>query len=95
MKKKILCLALALMMMVSFITPVFAKDFTGKEGWLVEFNRQEITSNFKKENMNDELKNVQPGDSITLKVKLQNKNSKATDWYMNLYVSISLSNKPK
>lgn len=82
MKKKILCLAMALMMVVSFMTPVFAKDFTGKDGWLVEFNGKEITSNFKRENMNDELKNVQPGDSITLKVKLQNKDAKDTNWYM-------------
>ena len=70
------------MMVVSFMTPVFAKDFTGKDGWLVEFNGKEITSNLKRENMNDELKNVQPGDSITLKVKLQNKDTKDTNWYM-------------
>lgn len=82
MKKRILCLAMALMMMVGTFSTVQAKELVGKYHWKVSFDGSQMTTNFGKDQMNDELSNIQPGDSMTLKVKIENKNSQYTDWYM-------------
>lgn len=82
MKKRILCLAMALMMMVGTFSTVQAKELVGKDHWKVSFDGSQMTTNFGKDQMNDELSNIQPGDSMTLKVKIENKNSQYTDWYM-------------
>ena len=82
MKKRILCLAMALMMMVGTFSTVQAKELVGKDHWKVSFDGSQMTTNFGKDQMNDELSNIQPGDSMTLQVKIENKNSQYTDWYM-------------
>lgn len=41
-----------------------------------------MESNFKSSDVTDELANIQPGDSIELKVQLKNSDSTDTDWYM-------------
>ena len=73
MKKKILCLAMTVIMAAGVHTTAFAKDYPGADGWQV---------NFKSSNVTDELANIQPGDSIELKVQLKNSDSTDTDWYM-------------
>lgn len=72
MKKRILCLAMALMMMVGTFSTVQAKELVGKDHWKVSFDGSQMTTNFGKNQMNDELSNIQPGDSMTLKVKIKN-----------------------
>ena len=96
MKKRILCLAMALMMMVGTFSTVQAKELVGKDHWKVSFDGSQMTTNFGKDQMNDELSNIQPGDSMTLKVKIENKNSQYTDWYRLAkndvgYVTLTLS----
>lgn len=82
MKKKILCLALTAVMVVGTGMTADAVDFQGKDGWLVEFAGKKMESNFASSDVTDEATNVQPGDSITLKVNLKNSDKDATDWYM-------------
>lgn len=65
MKKRILCLAMALMMMVGTFSTVQAKELVGKDHWKVSFDGSQMTTNFGKDQMNDELSNIQPGDSMT------------------------------
>ena len=82
MKKKVLCLVMAMVMVVGAGFSVQAKDYQGKDGWLAEFDGKEIKSNFGSSDIADATKNVEPGDSITLKVGIKNSDSGKTDWYM-------------
>lgn len=82
MKKKILCLAMTVIMAAGVHTTAFAKDYQGADGWQVNFTGGKMESNFKSSDVTDELANIQPGDSIELKVQLKNSDSGDTDWYM-------------
>lgn len=82
MKKKILCLAMTVIMAAGVHTTAFAKDYQGADGWQVNFTGGKMGSNFKSSDVTDELANIQPGDSIELKVQLKNSDSTDTDWYM-------------
>ncbi len=82
MMKKVLCLGMALVMLAGTTLTAHAEDLQGKGGWKAEFNGKKITSNFDSGTLADEAANVQPGDSITLKVQIQNSDSGSTDWYM-------------
>ena len=82
MKKKILCLAMTVIMAAGVHTTAFAKDYQGADGWQVNFTGGKMESNFKSSDVTDELANIQPGDSIELKVQLKNSDKGETDWYM-------------
>ena len=82
MKKKILCLGLTLVMTVGAATTAFAKDYQGADGWNVTFDGSNMNSNFQDSDVTDEMANIQPGDSIELKVQVTNSDSGKTDWYM-------------
>ena len=82
MKKKILCLAMTVIMAAGVHTTAFAKDSQGADRWQVNFTGGKMESNFKSSDVTDELANIQPGDSIELKVQLKNSDSGDTDWYM-------------
>lgn len=82
MKKKILCLAMMAVMVVGASTTVYADDFQGADGWYAEFDGNDINSNFQSEDIADQMSEVQPGDSIELKVEIRNSASVETDWYM-------------
>lgn len=82
MKKRILCLAMTMIMVVGAGMTVNAKDYQGKDGWLVNFADGKMQSNFESSDISDDASNVQPGDSITLKVQIKNSESGETDWYM-------------
>lgn len=82
MKKRFMCLAMALMVLFITLTSVQAKELVGSDQWKVSFDGNQVSTNFGKDQMNDELSNIQPGDSLTLKVHVKNKTDQATDWYM-------------
>ena len=82
MKKKILCLVLTLVMTVGAATTAFAKDYQGADGWNVTFDGSKMNSNFQDSDVTDGMANIQPGDSIELKVQVTNSDSGKTDWYM-------------
>lgn len=82
MKKKILCLALTVVMTIGAATTAFARDYQGADGWQVTFDGSKMNSNFQDSDVTDEMANIQPGDSIELKVQITNSDSGRTDWYM-------------
>lgn len=82
MKKKVLCLVMAAVLLSGNMGVAHAEDFQGKDGWIAEFSGKEITSNFTSSDLSEEAKNIQPGDSITLKVNIKNGSEDQTDWYM-------------
>lgn len=82
MKKKVLCLAMALVMLAGGSLTAHAEELKGQDGWRAEFNGKKIVSNFDSGTLADEAGNVQPGDSITLKVEIKNSDTGSTDWYM-------------
>ena len=73
---------MALAMLAGTGVTAQAEDLQGKDGWFAEFNGKKIVSNFDSAALADEAGNVQPGDSITLKVQIRNADTGATDWYM-------------
>lgn len=82
MKKRILCLAMTLFMVVGSAMPAHAQDFVGGDNWAVTFTGKEMNSNFTSAAMTEEILNIQPGDSITVKVSIKNEDKEKTDWYM-------------
>ena len=46
MKKKILCLAMTVIMAAGVHTTAFAKDYQGADGWQVHFTGDKMESNF-------------------------------------------------
>ena len=82
MKKKVLCLAMALVMLAGGSLTAHAEELKGQDGWRAEFNGKKIVSNFDSGTLADEAGNVQPGDSITLKVEIKNSDTGSADWYM-------------
>ena len=83
MKKRILCLAMIAVMVLGIPMTANAEVINGAQDWAVVYKEKEISSNFNgKDAVEDVLKNIQPGDTIQLQVKLENKNTKKSDWYM-------------
>ena len=82
MKKRILCLAMTVLMAVGFVMPAHAQDFVGGNDWAVTFTGEKMNSNFTSAEMTEEILNIQPGDSITVKVSIKNEDKEKTDWYM-------------
>ena len=82
MKKKILCLAMMVMVTMGATMTVNAEPYQGKDGWLVEFDGDQMNSNFNSSDLADETVGIQLGDSIELKVGIKNSGSSETDWYM-------------
>lgn len=89
MKKRLLCarlagLAVLLALGTSLGAPmaVRAEDRQGASGWEVVFDGKKISNNFSNADMDDEIYNMQPGDSVELTVTLRNKRDGKTNWYM-------------
>ena len=79
MKKRILCLAMALMMMVGTFSTVQAKELVGKDHWKVSFDGSQMTTNFGKDQMNDELSQYTDWYMTNEIIKTLEDGSKATN----------------
>lgn len=82
MMKKIMCLFTAILLTAAMPLTTFAEDYQGSDGWLVEFLGDEMVSNFESHQIQEEIYNIQPGDSVIFEVELDNKADFTTDWYM-------------
>ena len=82
MKKKILCLAMMVMMVIGTTMTANAEDFKSSANWLASFTGDKIESNFSTAALADEILQILPGDTITLEVGIQNSSEEETDWYM-------------
>ena len=90
MKKKILCLLMAGIMGTGMAVNVQAEAFTGKDAWKVDFNGEEVESNFTSQEMADEVYGILPGDTMELHLYVENSSDLTTDWYMSSEIVKSL-----
>ena len=82
MKKKFMALGLMVLLLLMSSMTVFAEDRQGASGWQVSFDGKKLESNFTNANMDDEIYNMQPGDSVELTITLKNTYDGQADWYM-------------
>lgn len=83
MKKRFLCLIMAVFLIVLTPLNVFAEDYKSSKDWKVAFNGNKMETNFSGTDVAEELlNNIQPGDSFTVKIRLEENSGKASDWYM-------------
>ena len=83
MKKKILCLAMIAIMALGIPMTANAEECYGADDWKVTYEKGDLNTNFKgKTASEDVLTKLLPGDTMHLKIKLENKSGKKSDWYM-------------
>ena len=82
MRKKILCLVMAVIMTAGTALTAQAEDFKGNPNWLVDFDGDKMNTNFKPAEMSEEIYKLLPGDSIDIQMKIKNSGDTETDWYM-------------
>ncbi len=82
MKKKIMCLLMAIFMLMNMSLTAYAEHYQGSDGWKVAFLGDEMVSNFQSNQIQEEVYNIQPGDSVIFEMALDNNSDIATDWYM-------------
>ena len=91
MKKKIIYSVMALLLTLSMSMTAFAEDFTGGDNWSVYFSEdKKMVSTFGKNEFDDAIYQLQPGDSVTISLKLENRYNESTNWYMTNEVLNSL-----
>ncbi|MDD3278195.1 MAG: hypothetical protein PHG16_04840 [Lachnospiraceae bacterium] len=95
MKKKLLCLAIAVCMAVGAPITASAKDYPGKDGWSVEFDGSKMNSSFTSDDITETTTDIQPGDSITMNIAVKNSGTTDTDWYMSNEVIRTLEDATK
>lgn len=81
----ILALALA-----GSVASVHAEDLTSDKDWAARFTGDKIESNFSNTQLAEAVSGLQPGDSITINVALENGADKAADFYLTNEVLSSL-----
>ena len=89
MKKKYQCLALAACLLMGSVTSVQAEEYTA-DGWKTWYADGKMTSNFDSSDVADSVSSLLPGDSVTIKLALENQDKKSTDWSMTNEVLHSL-----
>ena len=82
MIKKIMCLFMAVLLLAGMPVTVNAEQFQGSDDWWVKFLGDEMESNFRSYQIQEEVANIQPGDSVIFTVDLKNQSDITTDWYM-------------
>lgn len=90
MKKKLCGLFLILLLSAGSMLTVCAEEYVGGNGWYVRFTGNKMESNFKSSDVADAISSLQPGDSITIGISLENNDTSSTDWYMTNEVLQSL-----
>lgn len=95
MKKKLCSLFLILLLTAGSVLTVHAEDYIGGKGWYVRFVGDKMESNFKSSDITDAISSIQPGDSISISISLENNDTSATDWYMTNTVLQSLEDSQK
>lgn len=94
MRKKILCLALLVGLFALGTMTAYAKDsedidHTSTGGTVVYTPDGKLTGDLGK-GVNDDIKAMQPGDSVTVSVDLKNSKSGSSHWYMESEIADSM-----
>ena len=83
MKKKVFAFIVVLSLILSLPLAVYADHLSGGSGWTVEFTKDEkLESNFSSSSLADAARGLQPGDDLTVTIRLINSSGKTADWYM-------------
>lgn len=82
MRKRVIGLGLAALLVAASSVTAMAEDRQGAEGWQVRFDGKTMESSFTSGNMADEINLMQPGDSVELTITLKNDFDGQADWYM-------------
>ena len=90
MKKKLICLIAAFCLVCGMSRIVSAEDFQGSPDWAVTFDGKKMESNFNSSELSAEVYQIQPGDTMTVQIKLKNAGEEGTDWYMTNEILKSL-----
>lgn len=90
MKRKMIRPVTVLMLLACLLLPAHAEEYTGSHDWNVTFDGSKIVSTFATDDLSDSVSQIQPGDTITLSVTLNNNAASATNWYMTNEVLKSL-----
>ena len=83
MKKMLVSLLLAAVLIAGIAVTAHAESYTGSKDWKVEYDGKKLNTNFTSGNIQDEIGRMQPGDEVTLEVTLKNGSGEETDWYMS------------
>ena len=95
MKKRIVMLCSAMLLVLASTVTAYAEERQGEAGWKVVFDGSDMKSNFSPSDMDDEIYNMQPGDTVELTITLKNATEKETDWYMRNEVLQTLEDASK
>lgn len=91
MKKRAWCLVAAACMIAGSALNVYAAEPVEiDQGWKAAFSGEKMESNFSSEDIIDAIGAMQPGDSVTLKVGVENQDDAGSNWYMKNQVIQSL-----
>jgi hypothetical protein len=82
MRKKGWRLLLICLMLCTLVFPASAEEFSGDSGWTVSFNGSKLDTNFTSGGMTEAVSDLQPGDSVTFTLALENTGTTSTDWWM-------------
>lgn len=82
MRKNKWCFGLAACVLMANALPVHAEHYTGGDGWKAQFTGKGIEQNFAVSDLSEAIYALQPGDSITIQLTLENQAERAADWYM-------------
>lgn len=89
-RKKIWCMAAAAFALTACTLTVRAEEYTRDEGWAVTFTGEGIESNFDSSQIAAEVSELQPGDSVTIHIGVENSDSRSAEFYLNSQVLSSL-----
>lgn len=78
MKRIAFALGLAALMALAGTSMVFAGEVKGS----VDYDGNYVNVNYKAADFKEALTTMVPGDSVTLKIDMENKSADATDWYV-------------
>lgn len=90
MKKRLCSLFLILLLTLGNVMMVHAENKVSDENWYVRFTGNKMESNFESSKIAEAVSQLEPGDSITMTIRLENNDKSATDWYMTNTVLQSL-----
>ena len=74
---------------------VFADDLKGADNWAVSYDGSTLSSNFTSGEVSDLMSNIQPGDSLTVTVGVNNTGSDAADFWLSNEVVNSFEDNEK
>lgn len=90
MKKRLLTLCFTMLLVLASSMTALAEDKQGEAGWEVVFDGKQMTSNFSNGKIDDQIADLQPGDSVEITITLRNTYNGQADWYIKNEVGKSL-----